>query len=565
MEADLRDLLAAWLGGEIERTQGEALLERIGRDAAFRQAFVAEIRMLGMLKAVQSTEPRWLGLEDELGWSAGGPAEAETLEDRVLRRIGVPAGLPSWATRAGAVAAIAALALFALVAVGLWRSRGHRDNPGTPRPTRTANATAATGRAMVLKLDGVVWEPAAAGAARPTEGEVVAGRLRFGAGRVTLSMLSGVVLVVEGPADLELVSSDRVFCRRGRLRTRVPGGAEGFVVSGPGSAVVDLGTEFALDVEADGKARVTVIAGEVEGAVLSAAGIPQRSQRMEANKSFEINPHSGRIATVAAAERIVAPADLVPSPLVLDPAYPDAILASRPTNYWRFEAMEGGMIPSVMAGRPPLRVSGPIGLSAPSPEPNPNRSARFRPGEPDQLLEMDGTWAPAGRPGYAVELWFQSEAIGHVALASLSEPTDTDHVKHQFITELTALTRQTLHPPAVVRFLHRWPPDSAGGTNVYSPSHYVPYRWHHLVAQVEVERMELFLDGTLAESAPVNADRASQPGLLLLGRLSKVLVDHWGVIRPFVGQMDEVAIYDHSLSADEIREHFSLASPRSQR
>ena len=62
---------------------------------------------------------------------------------------------------------------------------------------------------------------------------------------------------MEGPADLELIAIDRVFCRRGRLRTRVPDGAEGFVVSGPGSAVMDLGTEFALNVEADGKARVT--------------------------------------------------------------------------------------------------------------------------------------------------------------------------------------------------------------------------------------------------------------------------------------------------------------------
>jgi hypothetical protein len=175
---------------------------------------------------------------------------------------------------------------------------------------------------------------------------------------------------------------------------------------------------------------------------------------------------------------------------------------------------------------------------------------------------MDGTWAPAGSPGYAVELWFLSEAISHAALASLSEPTDTTHIKHQFITELTALTRQTLHPPAAVRFLHRWPPDSAGGVNVYSLAHYVPYRWHHLVAQVEAERMEVYLDGTLTESVPVSRDQASQPGLLLLGRLSKVPVNHWWWCRPFAGQMDEVAIYDHPLAADEVRGHFRLAAPR---
>jgi hypothetical protein len=562
MEADLRELLAAWLGAEIEPARGDALLDRVGRDEAFRRAFVAEIRILGMLKAVQSTEPRWLRMEDELGWSANGPGAGETLEDRVVRRLSQSAGRRAWAARAGAIAAIAAVVLVGVVPAVFRRAPGHpdHDHPEAPRPT--AAAPAEPGRAMVLKLDGVVWEPAAAVVVGPADGEVVTGRLRFRTGRVTLSMLSGVVLVVEGPADLELLASDRVFCRRGRLRARVPGGAEGFVISGPGSAVVDLGTEFAMNVEADGKARVTVIAGEVEGAILNAAGIPQRSQRMEPNKSFEINPHSGQIAAVAASKRVVAPADLVTTPLPLDPAYPDAVTASQPTDYWRFESIEGGMIPSAIPGRPALRITGPIRLSEPGPVPKANRSARFLPGAPGQYLEMDGTWAPAGSPGYAVELWFQTETIGHAALASLSEPTDTKHVKHQFITELTALTRQTLHPPAVARFLHRWPPDSAGGVNLYSPAHYIPYRWHHLVAQVGVERMVLFLDGTLAESTPVTTDRASQPGLLLLGRLSKVPVDHWWWCRAFVGQLDEVAIYDHPLSAAEVREHFDLATPR---
>src|SRR5439155_5472224 len=64
MDPDLRDLLAAWLGGDDPgEDRRAALLERLGADPAFRQAFVDEIRMLGMLKAVKSAEPRWLRLE----------------------------------------------------------------------------------------------------------------------------------------------------------------------------------------------------------------------------------------------------------------------------------------------------------------------------------------------------------------------------------------------------------------------------------------------------------------------------------------------------------------------
>jgi hypothetical protein len=551
MEADLRDLLMAWLGGEIDPARGDELLARVRQDEAFRRSFVAEIRMLGMLKAVQSTEPRWLRLEDELGWSAAGQSGGETLEDAVVRRLErSPRGAASRIGPGGF--ALAAGVLVVALAFLFWRA-GHRHEPAAPRPA--AASSARSGLAMVLKLDAVQWDPAGG----PRQGDVIGGRLRFESGRLTLSMLSGVVLVVEGPADLELVSSDRVFCRRGRLRTTVPGGAEGFVVSGPGSAVVDLGTEFALQVESDGKARVTVIAGEVEGAVLNAAGIPQRSQRMEQNHAFEINPHSGQIATVTPSKRLVGPADLVATPLDLDHKYAGAILASEPSNYWRFETMTDGATPSAIAGRPPLRARGRVHLTSNS---GLNQSAVFEAGAQQQYLEMEGSWSPAGIPGYAVELWFLPEMISHAALISLSEPTDTTHVRHQFITELTALTRQTLHPPAVVRFLHRWPPNSAGGVNTYTEAHYVPYRWHHLVAQVEAERMELYLDGTLAASFPVNASQASQPGVLLLGRLSKVPIEHWWWSRSFVGLMDEVALYDHPLSAEEIVEHSRLATPR---
>jgi hypothetical protein len=555
MEEDLRDLLSAWLGGEIDAARGDELLARVGREEEFRRAFVAEIRMLGMLRAVQSTEPRWLRLEDELGWSAVEPARGETLEDRVVRQLDDP---PRRRASRGWIWGIATAACVLAAALALRFGTTVRRGASVP-PRPPAELSAAEGLAMVLKLDAVEWEPT--GSPSPAEGDILGGRLRFRSGRVTLSMLSGVVLVVEGPADLELISVDRVFCRRGRLRTRVPAGAQGFVVAAPGSAVVDLGTEFALNVDVDGKARVDVIAGEVEGAILSAAGIPQRSQRMEQNKAFEINPRSGQIATVAAPERMVAPADLVATPLVLDPAYPDAVLASEPSSYWRFEELTGSSTPNAIAGRPALRATGPIHLTRFS---GPNQSVVFSADHTDQFLEMEGTWAPAGNPGYAVELWFLPEAISHAALISLSEPTDTTHVKHQFISELTALTRQTLHPPAAVRFLHRWPPDSAGGVNLYSPAHYVPYRWHHLVAQVEVERMELYLDGTLTESFPVNPDRASKPGILLLGRLSKVPIDHWWWSRPFVGLMDEVAIYDRPLSAEEVQDHFRLAQARSR-
>ena len=83
MDQDLQDLLALWLGdhdpGEARRS---ALLARLESDDAFRRAFVEEIRLLGMVRAVQSSEPRWLRLEDEIGWSARQRLDVRTLARR---------------------------------------------------------------------------------------------------------------------------------------------------------------------------------------------------------------------------------------------------------------------------------------------------------------------------------------------------------------------------------------------------------------------------------------------------------------------------------------------------
>src|SRR5262249_29026804 len=85
MNPDLQDLLALWLGdhdpGDERRA---ALLARLRADEAFRGAFITEIRLHGMLKAVQAPEPRWLRLEDEIGWSAGQPDDVDGLAERVV-------------------------------------------------------------------------------------------------------------------------------------------------------------------------------------------------------------------------------------------------------------------------------------------------------------------------------------------------------------------------------------------------------------------------------------------------------------------------------------------------
>ena len=83
-------------------------------------------------------------------------------------------------------------------------------------------------------------------------------------GLIQLEFYRGAVVVVEGPAELEFLSADQLICRRGRLRAHVPPQAEGFAVLSPKVELVDLGTEFGMDVASDGSASVHVFDGKVE-------------------------------------------------------------------------------------------------------------------------------------------------------------------------------------------------------------------------------------------------------------------------------------------------------------
>ena len=92
-----------------------------------------------------------------------------------------------------------------------------------------------------------------------------AGRLELGCGLAQIEFFSGAQLLLEGPAVIEIVSPWEAICTDGRARVRVPPPAQGFRLLTPGMKLVDLGTEFGVQVDsAKGEGEVHVFEGEVE-------------------------------------------------------------------------------------------------------------------------------------------------------------------------------------------------------------------------------------------------------------------------------------------------------------
>ncbi|WP_395735418.1 LamG-like jellyroll fold domain-containing protein [Prosthecobacter sp.] len=523
MSEDLHEIIAAWFGEEMPEARREALLLRLRTDPEFRSDFVTELRTFAMLHAVQSPEPRWLALQDELGIKNPQNDFSEERIREAIRKQPRPFVASWWRPVAAMAAGLAAV--FAVLLL---------MNPSQPASPNRENL------AVAVRVDGVKWSAAQRNA--PQMGGLVgSGDLRLDSGKLTLAFLSGVSVHIEGPADITLLGPERIACRRGNVRTLVNEGAEGFTIETPGGAVVDLGTEFGVNVEGDGKAQVVVYQGQAELALLSPDGSPRRTRLLNAQQSSELDPQADTFRGIEPREILAAPDLRIPA-LELSADYSQRIFKSKPLHYWRGQSAASGSIADAAHGAKALHIHGAV-------VPQPDGSLAFAEGDEPQFLRAEGEWTPPAE--FAVELWFASGGFHNSALAVM-HALDDEHDTLSLL-QLTRRDARNALRPARVRFLFRWPPGSRDGMNVYSAPLYTPYRWQHLVCQRRGDALEMYLDGRRVGETSLQGDEKTTACVLRFGRLFEAAGKRDS--RPFVGRMAEMAVYDHLLSAEEIHAH----------
>lgn len=160
------------------------------------------------------------------------------------------------------------LAILVIAVGGIAYSLGRDSVTIEPQPIvenvkkkKPRKETTISGYAMLRRSVDIQWTE---GQTPHKDGDVLtAGILQFEKGLAEIDFFCGATLVVEGPAKMNLESDWSVQLLQGRLRANVPPAARGFIVKAADSEIIDLGTEFALEVN-DNKARVKVIDGEVK-------------------------------------------------------------------------------------------------------------------------------------------------------------------------------------------------------------------------------------------------------------------------------------------------------------
>ena len=94
--------------------------------------------------------------------------------------------------------------------------------------------------------------------------ELRPGRMNLLRGFAEITFDDGAIVVVQGPAEVELETTSQMFLHRGKVWSFVPEDALGFTIRTLGATVVDYGTEFGVVVRDDGATEAYVFAGRVD-------------------------------------------------------------------------------------------------------------------------------------------------------------------------------------------------------------------------------------------------------------------------------------------------------------
>lgn len=415
----------------------------------------------------------------------------------------------------------------------------------------TAGVTAlvATHRAKSVKLATVVDAIGVDGAPHEltTEGAVldVGLPLQFSAGLVSVAMPSGAEFVIEGPASIVVRGPNRIQLDEGRLYAVVPSLATGFTVDSQTVSLVDLGTEFGVDVRPQGQLEAYVFRGRVR------AESPEGAAMLEA----------GRMITASSLGKLSAVSEFDEASISFTRSldgtgYLSSIERLRPVYLHRFSlngdrrqfqndlgsdsfpvslrggvyAAEGGPIATADASDGYLRFVGVESVTAASSIQGPLRESN----------------------AYSFVAWVRVDAAGSQGLGAFAG-TEGPEADLGFVLRVTSDGYLE----------HRCHRDSRSAYSLQRSEKPVPRRrWMQVVATGGSDcDLNLYVNGErVAKPVRLTGAIRSDCGRLLLGSGSgRELANdlHTGPLR---GAIDEVGVFDRRLSEEEIRRLYSTSA-----
>ncbi|WDE95598.1 FecR domain-containing protein [Lentisphaera profundi] len=363
------------------------------------------------------------------------------------------------------------------------------------------------------------------------------GNLEFESGSVVLQYKHGAEVKLEGRVHYRLKSLSLAELKYGQLAANVPEAAQGFTIDAPKATIVDLGTEFAMNVNTAGESQVFVYEGEVESSLIGEDGNSLKNIRLYAQEGVQINGELQQMSLLDNASDFIRLEEQAKVVLQVSEDYIKTVKADEPLAYWRFE--EGAI--NEMSNDYTASFKGDLIAE---------EGALTFAKDSQAYLVVEQALANINEAGYSAEFWINpQEYRNQMALASLVSAEDP--VKHLLYTELTGKKGALRHAPFNLRMSSRFPADKGSGTNCFSNSAFVTGEWSHYVFVKDDRSLKIYINGKLANSIKTKLGSDDQAYQFCFGR-----IDPERSSRYFVGQMDELAIYNYPLNAEQIAKHY---------
>jgi hypothetical protein len=463
----------------------------------------------------------------------------------------------------------------------------HSTGPITRDPFASAGSEASAPPAYAATLVSVTncrWDslgrPAETEAARKVlPGQVL--RLVEGIAEISSTRPDGGSgrFVLEGPLAMVMTGDGTPTLQHGKLFAAIDPKDDEFLLGTPlGQVLVD--GSASLGVVASGEdVTIHVFAGSATFELLwSADSLEDEQFTIAAGLSLRLTSAADNSLNVQRGDsnerNFIASVPMTEDRLAIGSEYVAAVRQAEPLAYWRFESDAGQCVRNEVADRFHLRIRGDIGWrDYPG-----NRSAELGAADKSGYLLTDDDFGDQMIAAYSVEAWVKPSHIHSGAIFGLLDWSNDTPVtgRHGILLDLsgpagpwtkrlettTDVTRAPIHPgfhPERLRFLQRVPlsADANVGTACYSKAIYDCRKWQHFAGVKDSTSLKLYINGQLVTEEKDENDGPT--GLrALVGQVWPSGIVGKKPARQFVGEVDEVAVYGHSLERSEIVKHYRL-------
>ena len=353
-----------------------------------------------------------------------------------------------------------------------------------------------------------------------------------------------VQIFVEAPARFRVDSAWLVSLYEGRLSANVPPEGVGFTVETPSAQVIDHGTEFGVEVDSNQRSEVHVFEGEVE---IKARDTVVKPVRLLTDQATRVDTDSGESSGIAIApERFIRSFD---EPILY---YSNAVRELEPAVYYRMAISDDGV---TLLDRSGNDVHGLIHRGE-------MMDSAFAAGRIGAALQLQGVDSkafalvsdyPKAKDGaLSVVAWVHAE----------SRPTWASIAKNWAFGEVGQFHFGLKHYQGGLELQLR----EADGDTVYvSEETPLPLgEWQHVAFVADGKFARLYRNGVeVARSRHQGLATPTFPSLGIGAKLKgKGNREQEGSVGYWDGRIDELAIFNHALSAEDI-ERLYLAPEKS--